>query len=214
MAEKRRTPGIERSGSTGSLGDVALDLSYGTGLVPAAPERRTRAATDRARPLVAVGDAPVTSVQMQPVVRTEPLTTEPALPLDGRGLYGERDHAELPLPDDLRPDAATHRRIGKRFAELAFAKGPFVTSTTVPSGLLIVRTIRRPDAVDSQGFGGSGVLYLLGACGNHRGHSVASPRAWAWSGNACGQPGLRVRRTRPVRGDLPSTEPARVGHVR
>jgi hypothetical protein len=41
--------------------------------------------------------------------------------LDGRELYGEADSAELPLPDDLHPDAATHRRIGERFAELAFA---------------------------------------------------------------------------------------------
>ncbi|MEV0176629.1 GDSL-type esterase/lipase family protein [Streptomyces sp. NPDC050803] len=37
--------------------------------------------------------------------------------LDGRDLYGETDHAELPLPDELHPDAATHRRIGERFAE-------------------------------------------------------------------------------------------------
>ncbi|GAA2082425.1 SGNH/GDSL hydrolase family protein [Streptomyces albiaxialis] len=45
--------------------------------------------------------------------------------LDGRELYGEADHAELPLPDGLHPDAETHRRIGERFAELAFAeKGP------------------------------------------------------------------------------------------
>ncbi|MFC8516408.1 GDSL-type esterase/lipase family protein [Streptomyces sp. NPDC057257] len=43
--------------------------------------------------------------------------------LDGRDLYGEADAAELPLPDDLHPDAATHRRIGERFAELAFADG-------------------------------------------------------------------------------------------
>ncbi|MFJ9907376.1 GDSL-type esterase/lipase family protein [Streptomyces sp. NPDC101152] len=41
--------------------------------------------------------------------------------LDGRELYGEKDAAELPLPDALHPDAATHRRIGERFAELAFA---------------------------------------------------------------------------------------------
>ncbi|WAZ24617.1 lipase [Streptomyces cinnabarinus] len=39
--------------------------------------------------------------------------------LDGRDLYGEQDHAELPLPDDLHPDAATHHRMGARFAELA-----------------------------------------------------------------------------------------------
>ncbi|MEV0322878.1 GDSL-type esterase/lipase family protein [Streptomyces sp. NPDC050658] len=46
--------------------------------------------------------------------------------LDGRELYGEADHAELPLPDALHPDAATHRRIGERFAQLAFTdKGAF-----------------------------------------------------------------------------------------
>ncbi|WP_030543011.1 GDSL-type esterase/lipase family protein [Streptomyces albus] len=46
--------------------------------------------------------------------------------LDGRELYGEADSAELPLPDELHPDAATHRRIGERFAALAFAPGgPF-----------------------------------------------------------------------------------------
>ncbi|MFE9762936.1 GDSL-type esterase/lipase family protein [Streptomyces sp. NPDC005808] len=46
--------------------------------------------------------------------------------LDGRELYGEADSAELPLPDLLHPDAAAHRRIGERFAELAFRTGgPF-----------------------------------------------------------------------------------------
>ncbi len=39
--------------------------------------------------------------------------------LNGLDLYGEQDYAELPLPDELHPDAATHRRIGDRFAELA-----------------------------------------------------------------------------------------------
>ncbi|NJP94253.1 lipase [Nonomuraea sp. FMUSA5-5] len=39
--------------------------------------------------------------------------------LDGRDLYGEADYAELPLPDELHPDAATHRLIGERFAKLA-----------------------------------------------------------------------------------------------
>jgi hypothetical protein len=43
--------------------------------------------------------------------------------LDGRDLYGEADFAELPLPDGLHPDAATHRRMGERFAALAFAPG-------------------------------------------------------------------------------------------
>ncbi|MFD3616254.1 GDSL-type esterase/lipase family protein [Streptomyces sp. NPDC058676] len=43
--------------------------------------------------------------------------------LDGRDLYGEPDSAELPLPDNLHPDAATHRLIGERFAELAFTAG-------------------------------------------------------------------------------------------
>jgi lysophospholipase L1-like esterase len=46
--------------------------------------------------------------------------------LDGRVLYGDADFAELPLPDGLHPDAATHQRIGERFAKLAFgAGGPF-----------------------------------------------------------------------------------------
>jgi hypothetical protein len=46
--------------------------------------------------------------------------------LDGLDLYGEADFAELPLPDRLHPDAATHRRIGERFANLVFATGgPF-----------------------------------------------------------------------------------------
>ncbi|BFO18702.1 SGNH/GDSL hydrolase family protein [Streptomyces sp. KM77-8] len=50
--------------------------------------------------------------------------------LDGRDLYGEPDHAELPLPDRLHPDAATHRRIGERFAAHAFtAGGPFGDGT-------------------------------------------------------------------------------------
>ncbi|WP_030371710.1 GDSL-type esterase/lipase family protein [Streptomyces rimosus] len=40
--------------------------------------------------------------------------------LDGRELYGAADAAELPLPDELHPDAATHRRIGERFAGLVF----------------------------------------------------------------------------------------------
>lgn len=50
--------------------------------------------------------------------------------LDGRDLYGEADFAELPLPDQLHPDAAAHRRIGERFADAAFgASGPFTTES-------------------------------------------------------------------------------------
>ncbi|MFI6585090.1 GDSL-type esterase/lipase family protein [Embleya sp. NPDC050493] len=46
--------------------------------------------------------------------------------LDGLDLYGAADQAELPLPDELHPDPAAHRRIGERFAHLAFgADGPF-----------------------------------------------------------------------------------------
>ncbi|MFE4862293.1 GDSL-type esterase/lipase family protein [Streptomyces sp. NPDC056670] len=45
--------------------------------------------------------------------------------LDGRSLYGEPDAAELPLPDALHPDAATHRLMGERFAQLAFKEGAF-----------------------------------------------------------------------------------------
>jgi hypothetical protein len=49
--------------------------------------------------------------------------------LDGRELYGDADHAVLPLPDALHPDAATHRLIGERFAELAFGAGrPFAVT--------------------------------------------------------------------------------------
>ncbi|MFD9326138.1 GDSL-type esterase/lipase family protein [Streptomyces sp. NPDC060065] len=50
--------------------------------------------------------------------------------LDGRDLYGEEDYAELPLPDELHPDPAGHRRIGENFARLAFGDGgPFATKT-------------------------------------------------------------------------------------
>ncbi|SDK05206.1 GDSL-like Lipase/Acylhydrolase family protein [Actinopolyspora mzabensis] len=46
--------------------------------------------------------------------------------LDGRELYGPTDYAELPLPDELHPDSAAHRRMGERFTGFAFApEGPF-----------------------------------------------------------------------------------------
>jgi hypothetical protein len=43
--------------------------------------------------------------------------------LDGQDLYGANDVADYPLPDNLHPDAATHRIIGERFARLAFSAG-------------------------------------------------------------------------------------------
>lgn len=36
--------------------------------------------------------------------------------VDGLTLYGPEDAVELPLPDDLHPDAASHQLIGERFA--------------------------------------------------------------------------------------------------
>lgn len=46
--------------------------------------------------------------------------------LDGRTLYGDADHARLPLPDGLHPDGAAHALIGERFAAAAFGTGkPF-----------------------------------------------------------------------------------------
>ncbi|MFJ6086701.1 GDSL-type esterase/lipase family protein [Streptomyces sp. NPDC092369] len=60
--------------------------------------------------------------------------------LDGRELYGEDDFAELPLPDDLHPDAATHRSMGKRFAGLVFAtEGVFGTAQARPEAAAPVR---------------------------------------------------------------------------
>ena len=65
---------------------------------------------------------------------SERATSDPNLHyLDGRELYGEEDAVELPLPDELHPDAATHRRIGERFAERAFGDGgPFADGAQDP----------------------------------------------------------------------------------
>ncbi|MFF8831436.1 GDSL-type esterase/lipase family protein [Streptomyces sp. NPDC015131] len=54
--------------------------------------------------------------------------------LDGRTLYGEPDAAELPLPDALHPDAATHRRMGERFAQQVLGPGGPFAPAPVPHG--------------------------------------------------------------------------------
>ncbi|MFG2357972.1 GDSL-type esterase/lipase family protein [Streptomyces sp. NPDC048521] len=49
--------------------------------------------------------------------------------LDGRDLYGERDYAENPLPDEIHPDPEGHRRIADNFARYAFGPGgPFAVA--------------------------------------------------------------------------------------
>jgi len=48
--------------------------------------------------------------------------------LDGRDLFGEDDLNDL--PDALHPNAAGYRRMGERFATLAFgARGPFAAAS-------------------------------------------------------------------------------------
>ena len=48
--------------------------------------------------------------------------------LDGRDLYGEKDYAEVPHPDEIHPAPEGHSRIGENFARLAFGEGsPFAS---------------------------------------------------------------------------------------
>lgn len=79
----------------------------------------------------AAGKLTLTSIreELSRIVR-ERAAEDPHLShLDGRELYGEADHAELPLPDRLHPDTAAHHRIGTRFAAFAFGPdGPFATA--------------------------------------------------------------------------------------
>ncbi len=96
---------------------------------------RFRAAGDPAE--AAAGKLTLTVVRAELArIVEERLTTDPQLHLlDGLALYGEADHAELPLPDDLHPDPAAHRRIAERFARAAFgAGGPFATPAPTAGG--------------------------------------------------------------------------------
>ena len=65
----------------------------------------------------------VVRAELARIVRERSAEDDQLFHLDGRELYGEADFAELPLPDGLHPDAAAHRRIGERFAAVAFGEG-------------------------------------------------------------------------------------------
>ncbi|SFN98497.1 GDSL-like Lipase/Acylhydrolase family protein [Pseudonocardia ammonioxydans] len=96
-------------------GPLAPDVSDGT--------LRFRATGDPAE--VAAGRLTLRVVREQlAAILAARVAEDPHLShLDGRELYGEADAAELPLPDDLHPDAATHERMGERFAARVFGAG-------------------------------------------------------------------------------------------
>jgi hypothetical protein len=99
-------------------GPSAVDLSTGT--------PRFRATGDPAERAAGKLTLTVVRAELARIVEQRAADDPNLYHLDGRELYGEADVAELPLPDLLHPDAATHRRIGARFGELAFgAGGPF-----------------------------------------------------------------------------------------
>lgn len=65
----------------------------------------------------------VIRAELQRIVQQRAVDDPKLRYLDGLDLYGPEDHAELPLPDALHPDGPAHRRIGERFARLAFGPG-------------------------------------------------------------------------------------------
>ncbi|WP_422741601.1 SGNH/GDSL hydrolase family protein [Micromonospora sp. WMMD754] len=99
-------------------GPGAADLSTGT--------LRFRATGDPAEQAAGKLTLRVIRAELARIVATR-ATEDPHLHyLDGLNLYGEADFAELPLPDELHPDPVADRRIGERFAALAFGPGgPF-----------------------------------------------------------------------------------------
>jgi hypothetical protein len=104
-------------------GPTAPDLSsLGTGQMLL---RATGDPAERALGKLSLG---VIREQLAKIVRQRAAQDPNLHYLDGRALYGEADEAELPLPDRLHPNALAHRRIGERFARLAFGpQGPFAT---------------------------------------------------------------------------------------
>jgi len=60
----------------------------------------------------------VIRAELEKIVKLRAVDDAHLFYLDGRELYGEADAQELPLPDNLHPDAATHRRMGERYAGL------------------------------------------------------------------------------------------------
>lgn len=77
---------------------------------------------------VATGRLTLTTIRQElaRIVATRAATDPHIHYLDGRELYGEEDFTHHPLPDDLHPDAPTHRSMGERFAGTVFrGAGPF-----------------------------------------------------------------------------------------
>ncbi|MGW3633811.1 GDSL-type esterase/lipase family protein [Streptomyces sp. NPDC005122] len=106
-------------------GPSAPDLS-----ALSAGQLRFRAAGDPAETAAGKLTLRVIRAELDRVVRQRAAEDPNLHHIDGRELYGEADTAELPLPDELHPDAATHRRMGERFAGLAFTPGgPFAATT-------------------------------------------------------------------------------------
>ncbi|MEU0036540.1 GDSL-type esterase/lipase family protein [Streptomyces sp. NPDC006333] len=105
-------------------GPSAPDLS-----ALSAGQLRFRAAGDPAETAAGKLTLRVIRAELDRIVRQRAAEDPNLHHLDGRELYGEADAAELPLPDELHPDAATHRRMGERFAALAFSPGGPLATT-------------------------------------------------------------------------------------
>lgn len=99
----------------------------------AAGELRFRATGDPSERAAGKLTLGVIRDELNRIVRQRSLDDPNLYYLDGRELYGEQDSIELPLPDALHPDAATHHLMGERFARLAFAAGTPLSTTAYRS---------------------------------------------------------------------------------